>query len=112
MKHASQNLGGKKAAAGAVGVHSAPRLRLLPALLLTVFATAAVAQDGTFQLGTVVVSASAHASESVAEQVMGKDAIQQNNADTVSAAVAISREMRSLVISDSKLIKAINFIAH
>ena len=69
-------------------MHSAPRLRLLPALLLTVFATAAVAQEGTFQLGTVVVSASAHAPESVAEQVMGKDAIQQSNADTVSAAVA------------------------
>ena len=88
MKHASQNLGGKKAAAGAVGAHSAPRLRLLAALLLAVFATAVVAQEGTFQLGTVVVSASAHASESVAEQVMGKDAIQQSNADTVSAAVA------------------------
>ena len=88
MKHASQNLGGKRVAAGALGTHSAPRLRLLPALWLAAFATAAIAQDGTFQLGTVVVSGSAGAPESMAEQVMGKDDIQRNNADTVSAAVA------------------------
>ncbi len=66
-----------------------PTLRLLPALLLAAFAVApAAAQDGTFQLGTVVVTGSANAPDSVAEQVLGKDEMQRNNADTVGAAVA------------------------
>lgn len=91
MTFTSQNLGGEKAAAGAIKVHRthrAPRLRLLPALLLTAFATAAVAQEGVFPLGSVVVNGSAGAPEAETEQVISKDEMQQRNADTVSAAVA------------------------
>ena len=69
-------------------MHSAPRLRLLPALLLAAFATATAAQDGTFQLGTVVVTGSAGAPNAETEQVISKDEMQRNNADTVGAAVA------------------------
>ena len=68
-----------------------PALRLLPALLLAAFAAApAAAQDGSFQLGTVVVtgSASANSPETENEQVIRKDGIQRYNADTVGTAVA------------------------
>ena len=66
-----------------------PALRLLPALLLAAFAVApAAAQDGTFQLGTVVVTGSAGAPDAENEQVISKDEMQRNNADTVGAAVA------------------------
>ena len=66
-----------------------PAPRLLSALLLAAFAVSpAVAQDGVFQLGTVVVTGSANPAELNTEQAIGKDDIQLNNADTVSAAVA------------------------
>ena len=49
-----------------------------------------MAQDGSFQLGTVVVtgSASADSPETENEQVIRKDGIQRYNADTVGTAVA------------------------
>ncbi len=87
MKNIRYNLGGEKAAAGTGEAQRAPRLRLLPALLLAFFATSAAAQDGSFQLGTVVVTGAAQGAEQGAEQVLGKDAIQKRNADTVGSAV-------------------------
>ena len=80
--------GGKKAATTTTWAHTPPRLRLLTALLLAAFAAAPVAaQDGSFQLGTVVVTGAAQGAEQGAEQVLGKDAIQKRNADTVGSAV-------------------------
>ena len=74
---------------GTTAAAAAPALRLLPALLLAAFAAApAAAQQGTFELGTVVVTGSADAPEAQTEQAIGKDAIQRANADTVGAAVA------------------------
>ena len=56
--------GGKKAATTTTWAHTTPRLRLLTALLLAAFAAAPVAaQDGSFQLGTVVVTGAAQGAE-------------------------------------------------
>ena len=88
MKCDRQKLGRKTAVAATSGARRAPQLRWLPAVLLAAFAAPAVAQDGVFQLGTVVVTGSAGAPEAETEQVISKDEIQRNNADTVGAAVA------------------------
>lgn len=64
-------------------------LRLLPALLLAAFAAApATAQDGTFQLGTVVVKSTRDGVDQGTEQAVRKESIELNNANTVGAAVA------------------------
>ena len=87
-KHFCLQQRGRRAAATAAEGCGASRLRLLPALLLATFAVVpAVAQDGSFQLGTVVVTGTAQGAEQGAEQVLGKEAIQKRNADTVGSAV-------------------------
>ena len=59
-KHFCLQQRGRRAAATAAEGCGASRLRLLPALLLATFAVVpAVAQDGSFQLGTVVVTGTA-----------------------------------------------------
>lgn len=52
-------------------------------------ATPALAQQGVFELGTVVVTGKAQAAAQTAERVMGSETIDTLGKDTVGAAVAV-----------------------
>ena len=74
----------------AAGALRAPRLRRLPVLLVAgAMAAPALAQQGVFELGTVVVTGKEQASIQTAEQVMGSETIEALGKDTVGAAVAV-----------------------
>lgn len=73
---------------GAAAVAGVSRLRRLPAVLVALgMAASAMASEGTFQLGTVVVTGHVGAEPQPGEQVLDREAIGRLGKDTVGAAV-------------------------
>jgi len=74
----------------AAGALRAPRLRRLAGLLVAAgLAAPALAQQGVFELGAVVVTGKSQAAEQTAERVLGSATIDALDRDTVGAAVAV-----------------------